>query len=179
MPDNLPDLPKNSALEAVRKAKTHADRAKAMSLAGNYTTSDYFKQPVPAFFLDLPHGDDNEEISDRIALANLVAENPDQAATESGTVAMKDLVNVPVVVWDLRAMAGGMESGWQAYLILDITRGNDDFHEVANTGAKQVVVRLARAYAEGKLPVKGRVVEIGRGGSSGNKPLAFICEEEF
>jgi hypothetical protein len=176
---NLPDLPKNSALAAVRSAQTDADRQKARFLAGQYTTDDYFTEPVPAFFLDLPHGDQNDEISDRIALANLVAEDPDRAAQEAGTTALKDLVNIPIVVWDVRAMRGGLESGWNAYLILDFTRGNDDWHEVGNTGAKQVVVRLARAFADGRLPIKGRVIEIARGGSSNNKPLAFIAEEDF
>lgn len=176
---NLPDLPKNSPLAKVASAKTPADREKAKALAGNYVSDAYFKEAVPAFFLDLPHGDDNDAITDRIALNALVAENPDQLAEESGSTAMRDLVNVPIVVWDIRAMAGGMDSGWKAYLIFDFTRGNDDFHEVGNTGAKQIVVRLARAFAEGRLPIKGRVVEIGRGSSSGNKPLAFIAEEDF
>ena len=176
---NLPGLPKNSPLALVAKAKTPADRQKAMSLAGNYVSNEYFREPVPAFFLDLPHGDSTDEITDRIALAALVAENPDQLAAESGSTAMRDLVNIPIVVWDIRAMAGGMDSGWKAFLIFDFTRGNDDYHEVGNTGAKQIVVRLARAYAEGRLPLKGRVVEISRGGSGGNKPLAFVAEEDF
>jgi hypothetical protein len=176
---NLPDLPKGSTLAVVTKAKTPADRAKAQSLAGTYTTNEYFRQPVPAFFLDLPRADNNDEISDRIALANLVAENPDQQALEAGTVAFRDLVNKTVTVWDLRAMAGGMESGWQAYLILDITVGDDEVHQVANTGAKQIVVRLARAYADGQIPCRGRVTEVGNRGNSGNKPLAFIVESDF
>ena len=176
---NLPDLPKGSPLALVASAKTDAQREKAKALAGNYTTSPYFKEAVPAFFLDLPHGDDNDTMTDRIALNALVAENPDQLAEGGTSMAMRDLVNVPIVVWDIRAMAGGMDSGWKAYLIFDFTRGNDDFHEVGNTGAKQIVVRLARAFAEGKLPLKGRVVEISRGTSSGNKPLAFIAEEDF
>lgn len=35
---NLPDLPKGSALEAVRKAKTPADKNKALALAAQYVT---------------------------------------------------------------------------------------------------------------------------------------------
>ena len=179
MTDNLPELRPGSPLAAVRSAKTPQERQKAQSLAGQYVTDAYFREPVPAFFLDLPHGDDNEEISDRIALANLVAEDPDALAAESGTKAMKDLVGRPIVVWDIRAMAGGMESGWKAYLIFDYTLGDSDLHMVGNTGAKQVVVRLARAYADGQLPIKGVVTEVGRAGGGGNKPLAFIAEEDF
>lgn len=176
---NKPAVPATNVLSLVASAKTDADREKAKSLAGNYTTSEYFREAVPAFFLDLPHGDDSDAITDRIAMAALVAENPDALAEGGGSTAMRDLVNVPIVVWDIRAMAGGMDSGWKAYLIFDFTRGNDDLHEVGNTGAKQIVVRLARAFADGKLPIKGRVVEISRGNSGGNKPLAFIAEEDF
>lgn len=176
---NLPELAKDSPLAAVRGAKTPTERQKAAYLAGDYVTNAYFKEPVPAFFLDLPTPGDDDEVSDRIALANLVAEDPDKAALEAGTTAAKDLAGETIVVWDIRAMAGGMESGWKAYLIFDFTRGDSDLHEVGNTGAKQVVVRLARAFADGQLPIKGRVTEIARSGASGNKPLAFIAETDF
>lgn len=175
----MPAVPKGSVLSVVAKAKTPADRQKARNLAGTYLTNENFKEPVPAFFFDLPFGGDNDEISDNIALSNLVAEDPDANALQSGSVAFKDLVGKQVTVWDLRAHAGGMESGWKAYLLLDITIGEDEVHQIANTGAKQIVVRLARAYAEGQIPVTGRVTEVGRPGSSGNKPLAFIVESEL
>jgi hypothetical protein len=176
---NLPDLHPDSPLAAVRQAQTPAERQKAQWLAGQYTTSDYFKEPVPAFFLDLPKGDDADEITDRIALATLTAEDPDRQAAEGGSTAIRDLVNQTIVIWDIRAMAGGMDSGWKAYLVLDFTRGDSEHHEVGNTGAKQVVARLARAYTDGQLPLKGRVVEISKPGMSGNKPLVFIGEEDF
>jgi hypothetical protein len=179
MSDNLPELAPNGALNAVREAKTPDQRQKAANLAGQYTTSPYFREPVPAFFLDLPHGGDNEEITDRIALQALTAEDPDDVLAEGGTRSMQDLVNVPIVVWDIRAMAGGMDQGWKAYLIFDYTEGDSDYHRVGNTGAKQVVARLARAYCDGALPLKGRVCEISRSGGSGNKPLAFVAEEDF
>jgi hypothetical protein len=179
MTDNLPELAPNGALNAVREAKTPDQRQKAANLAGQYTTSPYFTEPVPAFFLDLPHGDDNEEISDRIALQTMTAEDPDAVLSEGGTTPLKDLVNRSIVVWDIRAMRGGMDKGWQAYLIVDYTEGDSDYHRVGNTGAKQVVARLARAYCDGQLPLKGRVCEISRAGGSGNKPLAFVAEEDF
>jgi hypothetical protein len=179
MSDNLPELAPDGALNAVREAKTPDQRQKAANLAGQYTTSSYFTEPVPAFFLDLPHGDNNEDISDRIALQALTAEDPDEAVTGSGTTSMQDLVNRTIVVWDIRAMAGGMDKGWKAYLIFDYTEGDSDYHRVGNTGAKQIVTRLARAYADGRFPLKGRVCEISRSGGSGNKPLAFVAEEDF
>jgi hypothetical protein len=179
MSDNLPELAPDGALETVREARTSAERQKAAQVAGQYVTNDYFREAVPAFFLDLPHGDDNQEISDRIALQTMTAEDPDAVAEQGGTTAMKDLVNRTIVVWDIRAMRGGLDAGWKAYLIFDYTEGDSDYHRVGNTGAKQVVARLARAYADGGFPLKGRVCEISRSGGSGNKPLAFVAEEGF
>lgn len=176
---NLPAVPKGSVLATVAKAKSSADRQKAKSLAGSYVTNEDFREPVPAFFLDLPFGGSTDEITDNIALSNLVAENPDDIAASGRSIAFRDLVNVPITVWDLRAHAGGMESGWKAYLILDITRGDSEVHEVANTGAKQVVVRLARAYADGQIPCRGRVIEVQTAGGGSNKPLAFVVESDF
>lgn len=176
MADNLPELPRDSALDATRKAKTPAQKAKALSLAGNYTTSPVFKEPVPAFFLDLPVGDDNDAFTDQIALAVLTSDNPDATAEGGGSVGMRDLIGKRVTVWDLRAKPGGMPSGWKAFLLLDITVGDSEEHQVANTGAKQIVTRLARAYAEGSIPVTGVVTAISTPGSSGNQPLAFVVD---
>jgi hypothetical protein len=173
---NLPDLPKGSTLAAIAKAKTPAEKAKALSLAGNYTTSKDFPLPVPAFFLDLPIGDDNDAFTDQIALAVLTAENPDDTAEGGGSISMRDLVGQKVTVWDLRAKPGEMASGWKAFLLLDITVGDSEAHKVANTGAKQIVTRLARAFLEGAIPVSGIVTEIATPGNSGNKPLAFVVD---
>lgn len=173
---NLPDLPKGSALAAVVKAKTPADKTKALSLAGNYVTSPTFQEPVPAFFLDLPQDENMEAITDQIALQVLTADDPDATAEGGGSVGFRDLAGKKVTVWDLRARHGSIGAGWKAYLLLDITIGDSDEHLIANTGAKQVVTRLARAYAEGKIPVTGYVTEIANVGGSGNKPLAFVVE---
>lgn len=173
---NLPDLPKGSALAAVVKAKTPAEKTKALSLAGNYTTSQIFKEPVPAFFLDLPVGDDNDAFTDQIALAVLTSDNPDATTDGGGSIGMRDLVGKRVTVWDLRAKPGGMASGWKAFLLLDITVGDSEEHQVANTGAKQIVTRLARAYAEGQIPVTGVVTVVGTPGGGGNQPLAFVVD---
>lgn len=173
---NLPDLPKGSALGAVVKAKTPTEKAKALSLAGNYTTNELFRDPVPAFFLDLPAGGDNDAFTDQIALAVLTADDPDATNDEGGSIGFRDLAGKKVTVWDLRAKPGQMASGWKAFLLLDITIGDSEEHQIANTGAKQVVTRLARAYAEGQMPVTGYVTEIANAGSGGNKPLSFIVE---
>ena len=176
---NLPDLPKGSALEAVRKAKTPADKNKALALAAQYVTSPHFPQPVPAFFLDLPYATDSDAFTDQIALALLVADDPDANTGESGSIGFRDLAGQKVTVWDIRAKAGDMQSGWKAFLLADITVGKDEVHQIANTGAKQVVTRLALAFAQGQLPITGMVTEIAVAGGGRNKPLAFIVETDF
>lgn len=176
MASKQPALPESNTLALALAAKTPEEKAKAQSLAGNYTTSPQFPEPVPQFFLELPFGGDNDELTDRMALALLTSDDPDKDALQSDSLAFRDLVGHAVTVHDLRVMPGGMESGWNAYLILDITMDNDPTHKLANTGAKKPVTRLAQAWAAGEMPVTGRVVEIATRTNSGNKPLAFIVE---
>lgn len=171
-----PALPENNTLALAIAAKTPEEKAKAQMLAGNYTTNERFPEPVPQFFTEMPFGGDNDELTDRMALALLTSDNPDKDALQNESLAFRDLVGHEVTVHDLRVMPGGMESGWNAYLILDITVDNDPTHRLANTGAKKPVIRLAQAWAAGEMPITGRVVEIQTRTNSGNKPLAFIAE---
>ena len=140
---------------------------------------DRFSRPVPRFLTELPFGGSPDEITDRIAGAALVAEDPDADADESGTLAANKLVGQPVTVNDLAVMDGDKPGGWGAYLLLDVTSRTTGKRLVVNTGAKQVVVRLARAWADGKLPLEGVFAEVEGTGKQGNKALAFIAEESF
>lgn len=173
---NLPDLPKSGVFAAVNKAKSEADKAKALTLAGQYVTNANFKEPVPAFITELPFGGDNDEVTDRIALNVLTADDPDDVQSAGESINAMKLVGHEVTVWDIRVRPGSRGGGWKAYLIMDITIDGSETHQFANTGAKQVVARLARAWAEGQLPISGRVIQVGQGAGVENTPLAFITE---
>lgn len=179
MTDNLPALPESSVLGLLRQPLTGAERAKIQQAAMERVEDDYFPRPVPRFLTELPRGGDDDEISDRIAAAVLVAESPDDQQADNGTPAAKGLVGKTVIVWDLRVMAGEKPGGWGAYLLLDVTVGDSDEHMVVNTGAKQAVTRLARCWVDGELPAKGAFAEIAGTGKRGNAAVKFIVEPAF
>jgi hypothetical protein len=176
---NLPDLPKDSALNQLRKAKTPAEKIKAQVALGQYVTTPDFPEAVPAFFTELPFGGNDEELTDRISLNLFTSDEPDKVASEKASTGGRELVGKSITVWDLRAMPGGMGKGWKAYLLMDVTVEDSELHQLVNTGAKQVVARLARAWCEGQIPIKGRIVEIQTSGGGEGKPLAFIAEPDF
>lgn len=179
MTDNLPALPEASVLGLLRQPLSGAERAKLQVAMMERVEDDRFTRPVPRFLTELPYGGDDDEITDRIAASVLVAEDPDLAQSESGTLAGKGLVGQTLIVWDLRVLAGEKPGGWGAYLLLDVTLDGSEEHLVANTGAKQALTRLARAWVDGELPVKGAFAEIPGTGRNGNAAVAFITEPPF
>jgi hypothetical protein len=179
MSDNLPAVPESSVFGLLRTALSSQERAKLQVMAMEKVTDDRFRRPVPLFLTQLPFGGDNDAITDRIAAMILVADDPDAAQSDAGTMALKDLVGESIIVWDLRVMPGDKDGGWGAYLLLDVTRGDSDEHIVCNTGAKQAVVRLARCWADGELPVRGSPAHIAGTGKKGEPAVAFICEPAF
>ena len=179
MTDNLPAVPVASVFGQLRKALSPEERAKLQYQAMERVEDERFKRPVPLFLTQLPFGGDADEITDRIAASILLADDPDAAQADNGTVAGKDLVGEQVVVWDLRVLPGVKSGGWGAFLLLDVTVGTNPVHVVANTGAKQAVVRLARCWSDGELPVKGSFATIAGTGKNGEPAIAFICEPAF
>ena len=179
MSDNLPAVPAHSVFGLMRSELTLAERAKLQTQAMERVDDSRFGRSVPLFLTELPFGGDNDEITDRIAAAILLADDPDAAQSEQGTVSGQDLVGKTVTVWDLRVMPGQMDGGWGAYLLLDVTIGDDPRHVVATTGAKQAVTRLARSWADGDLPAKGSFAHIPNTGKGREPAVMFVCEPAF
>lgn len=168
----------DNPLEVLHRADiTPAERAKAQAVLMERVDDDRFTKPVPRFLTVLPFGGDDDEITDRIASAILVAEDADTAQGEQGTTAGKELVGQKITVWDLRVLDGDKPGGWGAFLLLDVTVGDDEVHRVVNTGAKQVVARLANAWARDELPLTGAFAEIDGTGKRGNAAITFVAEE--
>lgn len=179
MSDNLPALPDSSVLGLLRQEMSGAERAKLQTAMMERVDDERFPRQVPRFLTELPFGGDDDEITDRIAAMILVAEDPQQAQSDAGTLAAKDLVGQSVIVWDLRVLPGEKPGGWGAYLLLDVTMGDSDEHVVCNTGAKQAVTVLARTWVDGLLPCRGAFTEIAGTGRRGNAAVTFITEPAF
>jgi hypothetical protein len=176
--ENL-EKPAAGILGTVSSPLTPAERGKLQVAAMERVDDPRFSKAVPRFITELPFGGDDDEITDRIASAVLVADDPDAAQAESGTAGSNTLVGKRVTVWDLRAMDGDKPGGWGAYLLLDVTVGDDETHIVVNTSAKQAVARLARAWADGKLPLAGAFAEVEGTGRKGNAAVTFLAEPLF
>lgn len=166
-------------LARIVAAKTPAERAKLQSEAVEKITDDRFSRPVPRFITELPHTGSDEEIALRIASAVLVAEDPESVQDGGETIASKTITGRKVIVHDLRAMDSDKEGGVGAYLLLDVTVGDDEVHQIVTTGAIQAMARLARAYAEDGLPITGAFEEIPGTGSKGSPALTFRVEKPF
>lgn len=171
---------KDNALVALHTSSiTPQERAKAQVALMERVEHERFSKPVPRFLTMLPFGGDDDDITDRIASAILVADDADQAQNEQGTTAGKELVGKTITVWDLRVLDGDKPGGWGAFLLLDVTIGDDEVHKVVNTGAKQAVGRLANAWAKGELPLRGCFTEIEGTGKRGNAAITFVAEPSF
>jgi hypothetical protein len=172
-------LPAASVLGMIVTPGETVSRQALAAASMDRVEDERFHRPVPRFLTELPWGGDDDEITDRLAAAVLVAEDPDKAQQESGTIKGASLVGKAITVHDLRVMDGNLEGGWGAYLLLDVTLHGSEDHLVVNTGAKQIVTRLARCWAEGQLPVDGAICELAGTGKQGNKALAFVVEGRF
>lgn len=174
------EIHQNNALATLlTSGASPAERAKAQNVLMEKIEDQRFKKPVPRFLTMLPFGGDDDEITDRIASAILVADDADEAQNQQGTTAGKELVGQRVTVWDLRVLDGDKPGGWGAFLLLDVTVGDDEVHKVVNTGAKQVVARLANAWAKDELPITGTFAEIDGTGKRGNAAVTFVAEPTF
>lgn len=170
----------NNALVALHTSGvTPEERAKMQTALMERVEDSRFSKPVPRFLTLLPFGGDDDDITDRIASSILVAEDADAAQAEQGTTAGKDLIGKRITVWDLRVLDGDKPGGWGAFLLLDVTIGDEEVHKVVNTGAKQAVGRLANAWAKGELPITGVFTEIETSGSGKNAPVTFVAEPAF
>lgn len=172
-------VPSESILARINANPSPAERVKLQAESMVRVEDPRFDRPVPKFLTELPFGGDDEEITDRIASSILVADDPDTAQAEAGTDAGRDIVGRKCTIWDLRTLASDKPKGWGVYLILDVTFDGSDEHRVINTGAKQVVTRLANAWAREKLPLTGVFAEIDGTGKKGNAALCFMGEEPF
>ena len=155
---------------------TPEERATRQAVAMEMVADERFKRKLPRFALALPYGGDPDEIALRLAGAVLVAEDPDEKG--DGPLSSQDLVHpvVPVTVWDLCVMPSDQPNGLAFYLMLDVTVGGDPERKVVNTGAPQAITRLARAWFDGGLPIRGAFAEIEGTGKRGSAAITFIAD---
>lgn len=179
MTDNLPTLPQGSCLQALQSPLTPEQRAQISYALIEKIEDPRFARPVVRFLTELPNIGEDDEVQLRIAAQLFTADDPDKVQGESQTIASKDITGKAVTVYDVKAAASDQEKGPGGYLLCDVTIGDDPDHKVVNCGAPQAMVRLARAYATGELPLKGSFAGVAGTGRKGNPVVTFLAESDF
>lgn len=179
MSTDLPALPAPDLKVDLNRDLNQVEKAGLRAHAMEYVVDDRFSRPLPRFLTELPWAGSNEAITDRIAAQLLTAPDPDKMPDDDGTIAFQKLVGHTVTVYDIAVMEGDKPGGWAGYLLMDVTVDDDPEHIVANTGAKEAVMRLAIAWARDEFPLTGRPTEKPLKNTSGNRPVMFLAEKDF
>lgn len=172
-------VPSESILARIASHPSPAERAKLQAESLVRVADPRFDREVPRFLTELPYGGDDEAITDRIAASILIADDPDLAQGAMSTTASREIVGRKCTVHDLFTFASDKAGGWGVYLLLDVTLDDSQEHLTVNTGSKQVITRLANAWARGQLPLTGVFAEIDGTGKKGNAALCFMGEPAF
>lgn len=170
-----------SVLARLVGALTPDDRRRAAREALERVDVDWAPRPVPRAFLDLPRITvDTDDAAWDIAAQVLGAADPfSPDALES--VKLGDRTGKAVTVHDLRVrplsaaeVAEDPERTIGAYLMLAVSFPPNDTQQVAFTGSPRIVAPLVYAWAAGRLPITGTVVEVGTASGKRSAPLAFV-----
>lgn len=179
-----PFSPQGSVMARVIAAKSPAERARLQLEVMEAVDDERFDRPVPRFMAELPYGGDTEGITDRIASAILVADDPSEAEALAKVDSSQDLLGEMVTIHDLVTMPSDKPGGWGAYLLLEVTMGGAEERRVISTGAKQAIVRIVREAVEHGLPITGGFSEVEGTGRRGSpaltfKPIVHVDGESF
>lgn len=176
---NLPDLPTGSLLAELRRGVPPAARVNVQRALIEKVDDPRFKRPVCRFLTELPWIGEDEEQQLRIAARLFTADDPDDVDS-AGTTASQDITGKTVTVCDLKVNHSDQEKGPGGYLLLEVEMADLPEPIVVNTGAPQAMIRLARAWAEGHLPITGSFAAIpGTGGNGRNPAVTFIAEGDL
>lgn len=162
-------------LTTVNRSGTQVERFQGYMKSMEKVEHPLCRRPIPAFMLEMPWAEDDEEIQERIIAQILASDDPYQAAEDPTTRAGKALVGQAVVIHDVRCKPSDKPGGWGAYLLCDATIGDSDIHQIVTVGAKQAVGILAYAWASGDLPIAGTFSLVTET-AEGNTVIGFIRE---
>lgn len=179
MSDNLPALPSLDLKVLMNSTLSLAEQAEMRTYAMERVEVKDFDRPIPRFFTYLPMYENNQAIRDAISAQVFTAEDPDYVPDEDGTISFQELKGKTVTVNSIAVRPSTEQDGWGAYLLCAITVGDDPTEIVANTGAQDIVTRLALAWMKDELPLRGYIGEKNTNSSAKNRPLRFTAEKNL
>lgn len=172
-------------LSAIYRTADKVEQAYLVKEAMELVHDDRCRNLIPRLLQWLPWNDSSDDVQARIAAQLLTADDPDAIGTGANLPGISQYVGKVIQVHDLKVMASDIDSGWGAYLILDVTTDEDPTHRAVGAGSYQIITRLARAYAEGKLDpergkfITGEVVEVAQAKKGQNAPLGLRVYDAF
>lgn len=127
----------------------------------------------------IPDASDGEDVAEQIALRILASENVDDLLTPSAAEGLRDWIDRPIVIHDVRKREGEQEGvkGW--YFILDIEDQKTGKHHVATTGASNVMAQITKAHNSGWLPMPCKVIEMVSASNPSHKPQWLVKLDNF
>lgn len=173
-------------LAALVTAPTRESRLAAARAALELVEVDWAPRPVPSVFMELPlAADADDDIGWEIAARVLGSADP-YSAEAAGRLQLSALIGRKVTVHELRVhplTAADIEEEPDrrvgAYLDLAVSVDNGDDQVIASTSSPRVVAPLVHAYAHGKLPLTGTVIQIAPARGKRSAALAFVVEQPF
>jgi len=155
------------------------DRREASKFWMERIVTEAAKDPISRLFLALPWSSDDDSAVDAILENLLFAATLEDAGQKQSAGKITDYLGTAIVVHDMRMRAGDMEGGTGCYAVLDVTRSDETAHRVVTTGAAGVLVVLARAYLENRLPLLCIPEEVDTGKKGRNKPIYLRIVKPF
>jgi hypothetical protein len=132
------------------------------------------EQEVAAIMGDIaPEVEDPAEIQRMIVNRIVSAQSIDELFIETGTVATKEVVGVPLMVQDCRLLKGEIEGEEGVYMLIEAVRGDTGELVALNSGAPNIMSILYRGKKLGLLPLQVEVAEAGRARPGYNAPLTL------
>ena len=161
------------------QAGNENDRRAASKYWMERIPTDATKDPIARLFTVLPWATDDDSAVDAILENLLSAATLEDAGQKQSAGKITDYLGTGIVVHDLRMRAGDMEGGTGCYAVLDVTKSDETAHSVVTTGAAGVLVVLARAYLEDRLPLLCIPEEVDTGKKGRNKPIYLRIVKPF
>lgn len=176
MSNEVQSLADHSAWAAVQRAAGPVERYEAGLYAVELVDMAGCRQPVPRLMLDLPWADDDEQTVEQILVGLIVADDIEQVTNREGLRKLKDICDLPVTVFDVRARPGDVDDAkWGAYVSLAVSVDGGT-QEAISSGHAQVITTLWRCWCEGRFPVSGRFVKLGKPKVGRDQPIGFQVE---
>jgi hypothetical protein len=132
------------------------------------------EQEVAAIMGDIaPEVEDPAEIQRMIVNRIVSAQSIDELFIETGTVATKEVVGIPLMVQDCRLLKGEIEGEEGVYMLIEAVRGDTGELVALNSGAPNIMSILYKGKKLGLLPLQVEVAEAGRARPGYNAPLTL------